>query len=381
MLNHESGEILKAFLSKKFLRRFSIPSIGGLLTSLAAKAQTTKPFDEIPYRIDGQFDTPMNTLAGETEWARDILGVYGITTVIVTAVFFAVAIPVVFTVWKFKATGKEEKPPKQVHGNHVLEILWTTIPVVLLAFIAIPTWKAIFKQTKIPEGAMVVEVIGHQWWWEFKYPDLGVTTANELHLPENTPIHFKLTSDDVIHSFWIPRMSGKVDTVPGTTNHLTFTTPPVSDPSKLGGDYYQGQCAELCGWSHALMRFEAVIHTKEEFLGWAKTHNEPPKPKTKREKRGQKVFAQCAACHAISGTAAAGQLAPDLSNYGSRRYLGATTRKNTHENLVEWIKNPTSIKPGALMTAFDGVLSDEDIDAVSAYLRFATAKPLGHKSN
>lgn len=375
-----TGDVLKMDF-RNFIPRCIVP------TTLLSFSQTlfggNKPFDEIPYQLDGKFDTPMNTLAGETEWARDILEVYGITTWITAAVFFAVALPVIYTVWKFRAKeGDEDKMPKQVHGNHILELIWTIVPAILLLFIAFPTWQKIFKQAaEAPKNALVVKAIGHQWWWEFEYPSLGINTANELHLPANTPIVFELESTDVIHSFWIPRLSGKVDTVPGTTNRLMFTTPSVSDANKIGGDYYQGQCAELCGWSHALMRFEAVVHSKEEFLAWSTQHNEPPKPRTRREKRGEKVFAQCSACHAISGTSYSSKIAPNLSNFGSRRYLGATTRLNTHDNLVEWIKNPDAIKPGALMTAFGETLSDDDIDAVAAYLRFATAKPLGNKQS
>jgi len=376
----------------KHLGRPLVAFISALLFASSLFAEDgTGPFDELAYSLSLSFKTPMDTLAGVTEWARDINYVYAITTVVVTIVFFAVSIPLIITIRRFRMSDeaiKDLPPPKQVHGNPALEFAWTIIPVILLLFIAVPTWQAIFKQPeKAPPGAMLVKVIGHQWWWEFQYPELGITTANELHLPADTPVFFQLTSADVIHSFWVPQFGGKIDVLPGkgAENHLFVTTPSLRKPGAPQPDYYQGQCVELCGLSHALMRFQAVIHSKEGFQRWAHVHNEPPIVESELAKRGEAVFAQCQSCHTIAGTpsedlerqmlssqAPLAKIGPNLSSFGSRRTLAAGTRSNTEENLMKWIKNPQAIKPGALMTPMP--LSDADLKAVAAYLRYSTAK-------
>ncbi len=348
-------------------------------------------FDDHGYELSPSFKTPMDTIAGLSDWTQNINYVYGIVTIVLAFVFLTVSIPLIIVIFKFRATEEEVKtlpPPKQVHGNAVLEFAWTIIPVFLLILIAVPTWEIIFKQpTKPPPGAFRVDVIGNQWWWAFKYPDLGITTANELHLPENTPVFFTLASNDVIHSFWVPKLGGKVDAFPGkdVPNHMFFTTPSVQDYSKKGGDYYQGQCAELCGLSHALMRFEVVVHTKAEFDRWVAAYHKPPIVETELEKKGEMLFAQCSACHTISGTPSediekqlasmtppVSKIGPNLTDFGSRRTLGAGTRANTFENFFNWVDNPEKMKPGSKMTKLG--LAKEDIEAIAAYVRHSTAK-------
>jgi cytochrome c oxidase subunit 2 len=361
-----------------FLNKTAIASI---LFSFSRIAEAAKSFDEKPYTLSTSLEaSPMYTLVGITDWGADILRVYGITTIVLVFVFFTVAIPTIYALWKFKAKGDETELPKQFTGNHILELMWTIIPVGLLLVIAIPTWEVIFKQSNKANSAenFHVKVIGHQWWWEFQYPDLGITTANELHLPENTPIDFSITSDDVIHSFYVPRFGGKIDAIPSVINHIYLTTPELVKKDKVGGDFYQGHCLELCGSSHALMRFEAFIHSKAEFDKWAKSAMNPPEVLSAQEKRGQEVFAQCQACHTIAGTDSAKipgkKLGPDLTNFGNRRYLGATTRLNTIENFHQWIKNSSLIKPGSKMTSFEGILTDQQIEDVAAYVRISTSK-------
>lgn len=355
----------------------------GWLSSTPILAQ--RYFDEKPLDFSPELESaPMYTLVGITDWGASILGVYATTTWVLVFVFFMVAIPCVYALYKFKATGDETELPKQVTGNHVLEIIWTVVPVFLLLIIAIPTWRVIFEQEEAKRMAMTsddvlkVNVIGHQWWWEFEYPDHGVVTANELVLPENTPVEFTIWSDDVIHSFYVPRFGGKMDAVPGVKNKLVFTTPKLVNKNDSKGDYYQGHCLELCGLSHALMRFEAIVKAKSDFDKFLATHNEPPQVMTDSEKRGEELFVQCMACHTISGTPSAdiktAKIGPDLSNFGNRRYLGATTRLNTMENLKDWIRDPARIKPGSLMPALG--LTEEQIDDVSSYIQFSTAKKL-----
>lgn len=369
---------------KKDLRSLST-GLGSLALGLMSKsAFAEKAFDDYPaeYSLDLS-KAPMYTISGITDWGASILKVYGITTWILVFVFLAVAIPCVYALYKFRATGEETELPKQVTGNHVLEILWTIIPVGLLLFIAVPTWEVIFQQDRdqraaaVAENVLKIDAIGHQWWWEFKYTDLGVTTANELVLPAETPVLFTIKSKDVIHSFYIPRFGGKIDAIPGKENYLSFTTPKLVNKEDARGDIYQGHCLELCGLSHALMRFEAIVKSKEGFDSFIASHNTPPVVMTKREKRGEEVFAQCIACHTIEGTPSAdlnvAKIGPNLSNFGSRRFLGATTRRNTMENLKTWIKNSSKIKPGSRMMSFEH-LSDQELDDVAAYIQYSTAK-------
>lgn len=342
-------------------------------------------FDDAPLKFSPSLqDSPMYTLVGITDWGKEIMEVYGLTTVILCLVFLAVALPTIYILFRFRARPTDAALPPQTKGNHILEIIWTVIPIILLVIIAVPTWQSIFRQDAAVknihknENALRVQVIGYQWWWKFVYTDYGVTTANELVLPENTPVEFSITSKDVIHSFYIPRFGGKIDAIPGKINKLVYYTPPLSEDAPAEGDYYQGQCMELCGLSHALMRFETIIRSTEKFQAFLASHNTPPRVATQREERGAEVFNQCIACHTIAGTLSAEipteKTGPDLSNFGSRRTLAAGTRKNTMDNLRAWLKDPLYFKPGSLMPKLE--LTDQQIDDVAAYIQFSTAKPL-----
>ncbi|MDT8435114.1 MAG: cytochrome c oxidase subunit II [Gemmatimonadota bacterium] len=300
--------------------------------------------------------------------------------------------------------------PRAVHGNTLLEISWTLAPALVLVLIAVPTFRAIWsvdRPTTDPD-ALVVEAIGHQWWWEFRYPELGVVTANEMHVPVGRTIDVRLTSADVIHSFWFPRAGGKRDVIPGRENHLWFRMDST-------GVFY-GQCAEFCGLSHALMKMEMVSETPEEFAAWVEAQRrpafgtEPPAPPatsaeatddadgdaapgggqespppagaeadtggvwlTPEQRRiveaGQQAFLSsgCIACHRVAGTpAAAGVLGPDLTHVGSRRTIAAGILENTPENMAAWLRDPAAVKPGVLMPALD--LDEETIRALTAWL-------------
>jgi cytochrome c oxidase subunit II len=187
-----------------------------------------------------------------------------------TIVFVIVQVGILYIIFKFKA--KPNSPePKHVHGNTALEIAWTAIPALILAVIAVPTVKTIFMtQAKAPAGALQVEVIGHQWWWEFKYPEYGITTANELYLPVGRAVNFKLNTADVLHSFWIPRLGGKRDLISNRTNYL-WMTPRDSMVLKA----LNGSCNEYCGESHANMKFRTFTVSPEQFASWA-AHQKAP---------------------------------------------------------------------------------------------------------
>ena len=326
---------------------------------------------------------PMTTVHSVTSWGSEINELYLLTTVILTFVFFAVAIPFCYAIWKFREKEGDTRIPKQVTGNHKLEVLWTLIPIVLLIFIFIPTVELILKgYEEPPEDTLRIEAIAHQWWWEFKYPDLGITTANEMWVPENQHVSIKLTSADVIHSFWIPRWGGKVDNLPGEEKWIYYTTPAAENND--AGDRYQGHCVELCGLSHARMRFQAVVLNKERFDAWSKVAQTPPNVSTALEKKGQELFMSktCFTCHSIEGTAAKGLVGPNLTNLGNRVQLAAGTLPNDAKGMHTWLRDSVdskppyqNVKPGSLMVFGEGFeLSDDEIDALSAYLLNATAK-------
>jgi cytochrome c oxidase subunit II len=207
---------------------------------------------------------PNSTFNHTTDFNADIDALWDKLLFWGTVVFIGVEVALVYTIFRFRQRAGAGKP-KQVHGNTALEITWTAIPAVILIFIAIPTVRTIFKtQAKAAPDALQVEVIGHQWWWEFKYPQLGITTANELYLPNGRTVSFQLKTIDVLHSFWIPQLGGKRDLITNRTNYLWFT--PNAD---LPSSAWNGFCAEFCGSSHANMRFRVFTVTPQEFEQWA----------------------------------------------------------------------------------------------------------------
>jgi cytochrome c oxidase subunit 2 len=207
-----------------------------------------------------------------------------------------------------------------------------------------------------------IEVVGHQWWWEFHYPDSNVVTANEVHVPLGRPVNFSLRSVDVLHSFWVPQMGGKMDVIPGHRNHLYFTPEAVGE--------YHGQCTEFCGIQHANMRFRLVVDSPAEFQAWVQRQQQPApaQPPSEELLRGQQAFTRsgCIACHTIEGTSAQGTIGPNLTHVGSRSTIGAGILDNTPENVAAWIKDPQAIKPGNLMPNLH--VRPDDITAIVTYL-------------
>jgi cytochrome c oxidase subunit 2 len=258
-----------------------------------------------------------------------------------------------------------EKPgqpiPKQVHGHTVLEVSWTIAFAVVLLIFAIPTIPVIFAtQAEPPATSLRVDVSGRQWWWEFKYPDLKVVTANELHLPAGQMVAFNLHAPDVIHSFWMPQLGGKRDVVPSRVNRITLT------PDEPGE--YPGQCAEYCGMSHANMRFRVIVQSKPDFEKWVAAQRSPAvQPTDPLAQKGQELFSQstCVGCHTIAGVSG-GVLGPNLTHFGSRKSMAANLMANTPENVAKWIENPGHLKPGVLMP--DLGIRGEQAKALAAYL-------------
>lgn len=214
---------------------------------------------------------------------------------------------------------------------------------------------------QVPSEALTVRVVGHMWWWEVRYPDSGIVSANEIHIPVGKRVRLELASADVIHSFWVPRLNGKRDLIPGVENTFWIQ----ADAPGV----YRGQCAEYCGTQHANMAFEVIALPVEEFDAWLIARSKPsPEPDMPATKRGQQVFlnAGCVQCHTIEGTRAAGNVGPDLTHLGSRRMIGGVMLSNTRGNLAGWIADPRAIKPGIKMPRT--YLEADDMQALLTYL-------------
>lgn len=360
----------------------------------------------------GLTEYPNTTFHHNTEFNSAIDALFSRLVFWGTIVFVVVEAVLVYTIIRFRKRpgGPAAKP---VHGNAALEITWTVIPAVILVLIAIPTVKTIFEtQAEAPAGALKVEVIGHQWWWEFRYPELGVVTANELYLPVGRTAAFELKTKDVLHSFWIPQMGGKRDLISNKSNYLWFT--PNAD---LGSSAWNGFCAEYCGSSHANMKFRVFTVQPAEFEAWARHQAQPavfsatpapapttpvtpaaqltgadsaaPAPATegyvfpraRLETEFPHVLARtpipagitfddallasgdpvkgategfllggCIGCHAIGGVpGAVSEIGPNLTHVASRHTIAGGLYMNDAQTLARWIKNARHLKPGAIM--------------------------------
>lgn len=277
---------------------------------------------------------------------------------------------VVFAIYLFvlvryrQRKGQENFVPKQVEGNHVLEIVWTVIPILLLIVLAVPTVTYTFKHStnyNQNADAVKVKVTAHQFWWQFEYPELGISTAQDLVIPEKKIIAFELTSSDVNHSFWIPPLGGKIDTNPGLTNILYLEADEAKD--------FLGRCAELCGASHALMNFHVEAKTQADFDAWV-TKMKTPAAVPATVQAGEALFKDnCLSCHAISPEGLG--LGPNLNGFASRKFIAGILEHNPEE-LAKWIANPQDQKPGNKMPAFGqeagGTLNDAQIKDIVKYL-------------
>lgn len=259
--------------------------------------------------------------------------------------------------------------PKQVHGNTTLEIAWTLIPAVLISIIAVPTVRTIFfTYREAPADALVVDVVGRQWWWEFRYAGENgdtIITANEVHVPVGRTVRLRMTSSDVLHSFWIPQMGGKRDVIPNRVTNIVFT------PLEAG--VYLGQCAEFCGESHALMKMRLIAHEPADFARWLANEAGPavePAPADSAIALGQQLVTggMCAGCHTIRGTTAQfGRTGPDLTHLARRSTIAAGILDNNAQNLMEWVGDAPAVKPGALMPNMG--LSEQELRYIVAYLQ------------
>jgi cytochrome c oxidase subunit II len=314
----------------------------------------------------GPQSTP-SILAPASTPAREILGLSLFVLLITGAIFVSVAGLLVFVIVKFRARGAEaDHEPAQVYGSTQVELAWTVIPVLIVVVLFLTTARIIFaiQDSPRPASALDVTVVGHQFWWEFRYPKLNIVTANELHIPVSTheqpePTYLRLLSADVDHSFWVPQLAGKTDLIPNHPNELWM------DPAQPG--LYVGQCAQFCGVEHAKMLIRVYVDTPEQFAAWV-ANQQRPGIEEESVAAGRKIFESeaCVNCHSIVGTPAHGAFGPDLTHLMSRATLASGAAMNTPENLHAWIADPNTFKPGALMPAMQ--LSDHDTDLVVAYL-------------
>ncbi len=328
---------------------------GGLLAGSLCFAAPTDP-SQIPSIFKPQ-STP----------AHSIFRLSLLVLVITGAIFAVVFSLLAYAVAKFgKRVDDDGREPAQVYGSNQVELAWTVIPILIVLVLFLATARVIhsIQDAPKPAGAIEVIAIGHQFWWEFRYPALGVVTANELHVPVSnssspTPTFLTLLSADTDHSFWVPRLAGKTDLIPNRVNHTWI------DPEQTG--IYLGQCAQYCGIQHAKMLLRVYVDSPQQFHQWVDDQKKSAVVDD-AVAEGRRIFEStaCVNCHAVSGTIANGHFGPDLTHLMSRDTIASGAASNNRENLRAWIQDPDSIKPGSLMPAMQ--LNEKDMDALTAYL-------------
>ena len=283
------------------------------------------------------------------------------------AIFITVVCLLIYALVRFRhRPGDDASEPPQIYGSKQIELAWTVLPILIVIVLILVTARTIADVENYPQppDALKVTVVGHQWWWEIHYPDLGIVAANELHVPVSEPGRRRLTflrleSADVMHSFWVPQMAGKTDVIPNRVNRMWI------EPKQAG--VYLGNCAEYCGTQHAKMRVRVIAHPPEEFARWVASQRQPAVEDPLVSAGRQRFLStSCVNCHAIQGTAAKGTFGPDLTHVMSRETLGAGAAPYTPETLRAWVKNPQAMKEGCLMP--DMQLSDQELDQIVAYL-------------
>jgi cytochrome c oxidase subunit 2 len=313
--------------------------------------------------------------------AESIRGLALLVFAITGVIFLVVEGILLYTIWRFRRRGTDgTREPPQVYGSKPIEIAWTAAPALIVFMLALVSARTLWEVDPTPpppapgDNTLYVTVVGRQWWWEYVYDhydgrklrgataqgdDVPVITANELHVPAGGPVRLWLKSADVCHSFWVPRLMGKIDLIPGRTNRLTFQT----DRPAL----YLGQCAEYCGTQHANMLLRVYAEAPEDFRRWL-TNEEKEAVDDPAVRDGKAAFLgqSCVNCHRVRGTPARGTYAPDLTHLMARKTIAAGIKPNDKKNLEDWVQNPQEIKVGCLMPAFG--LSTRERDLIVSYL-------------
>ncbi|HXX15561.1 MAG TPA: cytochrome c oxidase subunit II [Candidatus Eremiobacteraceae bacterium] len=315
-----------------------------------------------------QAASPVPSIFKAESTPADSIHRLSVFVLIITGLIFLVVFSLlVYATAKFrKRPSDDNREPPQVYGSNQIELAWTVIPVLIVLVLFFATARVIQSvQDAIPPASTIrVTAIGHQFWWEFRYPALGVVTANELHIPVSdrgrpTPTFVTLLSADTDHSFWIPQLAGKTDLIPNRVNSMWI------DPHSTG--MYLGQCAQYCGVQHAKMLLRVYVDSPEQFDAWVAAQKRPAQA-SDAVARGRHIFEStaCVNCHTVNGTIADGRFGPDLTHLATRDTIASGAAANTHENLKLWIHDPDAIKPGCLMPAMN--LPDPDLEALAAYM-------------
>jgi cytochrome c oxidase subunit 2 len=299
--------------------------------------------------------------------ARSIFGLSMLVLAICAVIFLIVAGLLLYTLVRYRhRRGYTQREPAQIYGSTQIELSWTVLPILIVVVLFLATARVIFvTQTAAkPSNALDVVVIGHQYWWEYRYPKLGVITANELHVPVSEANHPTLTyltmsSADTDHSFWVPRLAGKMDVIPNKVNTMWI------DPERPG--LFLGQCAQYCGVQHAKMLLRVYADSPADFSAWIKKQQQTA-AQNPTAAAGRAVFEAnaCVNCHTVSGTSARGTFGPNLSHLASRDTIASGAVPNNPQNLRAFIDDPAHFKPGVLMPAMH--LNQQDLDAVTQYL-------------
>lgn len=315
--------------------------------------------------------SPTNIFDPAATPARSIFGLSMLVLSVTLAIFLIVGGLLLYALIRFRHRSSDSgHEPAQIYGSNQIELSWTVIPILIVVMLFLSTTRVIWQTEAAPKPASAVDVtvIGHQFWWEYRYPKLGVVTANELHIPisnpqKPSPAFLEMSSADVAHSFWIPRLAGKTDLIPNRVNTM-WIDPPVAG-------LYLGQCAQYCGTQHAKMLLRVYAESPENFTAWVKQQQQPANSDLSGNplaEEGRAIFLRnaCTSCHTVSGTSATGRFGPDLTHLASRDTIASGPIENTPQNLRKWIDDPNIMKPGSLMPSMH--LNDHDLDAITAYL-------------
>ncbi|MCM2533530.1 cytochrome c oxidase subunit II [Neobacillus pocheonensis] len=318
----------------------------------------------------------LSTLQPAGEVAKTQYDLMKLSTLIMVGVILVVVVIFIVVLVRFRR--KDDTIPKQVEGNHKLEIIWTVVPILLLLILAVPTVAATFKLADVSpmdnknSNALVVNVRAHLYWWDFEYPGKGIVTSQELVVPTNQRVYFNLKSMDVKHAFWIPAVGGKMDV--NTDNINKFWLEFDNTKANEAGNLFYGKCAELCGPSHALMDFKVKAISKDKFDSWVtamKNVKTPQKADSVLAQQGQEIFNKsCIGCHAVTpanNMPETARLAPNLTNFGDRSRV-AGILPHTKEEIKNWVRNPETYKPGNKMAGKYPQMSEDQLNALAEYL-------------
>lgn len=308
-----------------------------------------------------------NLLQPLSQPAQEIKELSMLVLTICATIFLIVAGLLVYAIVRFRhRPGDEASEPPQIYGSNQIETAWTVLPILIVFVLILVTSRTIadIQDRKAPPGAIHSTVVGHQWWWEIRYPELGIVTANELHVPASDgnrrqPTFLNLESADVAHSFWVPQLAGKTDLIPNRENRMWI------EPTQPGT--YLGNCAEYCGMQHARMLLRVIVQPPAEFEQWVKEQQQSAFEDASATE-GRKIFFanSCVSCHAIRGTSAQGTFGPDLTHLMSRQTLASGAAPLSHDSLRAWVHDPQQLKVGCLMPNMQ--ITDKEVDQIVTYL-------------